>query len=575
MADQETHGLTGATLQGRGGIEAGDGRPDAVTPAEAQPLLGGEVHGIGDEAAASPGEFGGARGWSHIGQGEEAAAGDVVHQVPAEASGGISEAVLALLLAGMEQDPHRFDRGGAEHHQGGAHQVPPATHPINDHHPFRPALARRQHQMAHHRLAAQLNAAGGHSPRQGVSLRTGGGPGCRIGGAVQSETAGMDQGEPQLAADRAAQVFFSRREGQGVAVVTIGQLGQTIGLAVDPEQSFQAGVVRVEVCRADRPGRPMAIPGAGLELRLGEAQGDASPGEAAAAHLAPSGPEKGRIGRGAPGIAALIHEQVGIVLPEPRMLGLAPLAAAAEVRQALQGVAGFAAQGPCRGELRARLQHKHLQTSLRQHHGRHPAGGPGANHHGIGAGASHLRAVRSPIRLLSAGLHGSATPPDVAEQLARPAARSIVAPQLQTEHRGGQGPATATHGSDQMERHGNGQQEPGREMEGIGQRGGGMVHQEFAFHLQATAHRQKQSQQGQAVGKAPQPTGPEGEGVGHEQQQNQGQQQTNATMPFDPLAIEREGKAPPATIEASQQEQAGDPADGHQHSRGPMQHPEQ
>ena len=352
----------------------------------------------------------------------------MVHQVPAEASGGISEAVLALLLAGMEQDAHCFDRGGAEHHQGGAHQVPPATHPIHHHHSFRPAMAWRQHQMAHHRLAAQLNAAGGHSPRQGVSRRTGGGPGCRIGGAVQSETAGMDQGEPQLAADRAAQVFFSRGEGQGVAVVTIGQLGQTIGLAVDPEQPFQAGVVRVEVGRADRPGWPMAIPGAGLELRLGEAQGDASPGEAAAAHLAPPGPEKGRIGRGAPGIAALIHEQVGIVLPEPRMLGLAPLAAAAEVRQALQGVARFAAQGPRRGELRARLQHKHLQTSFRQHHGRHSAGGPGADHHGIGAGASHLRAVLAPIRLQSAGLHGSATPPDVAEQLARPVERPIVGP---------------------------------------------------------------------------------------------------------------------------------------------------
>ena len=57
-----------------------------------------------------------------------------------------------------------------------------------------------------------------------------------------------------------------------------------------PQQLLQPGVVGIQVGVADRPAWPLAFPLGSLEFVVGEAQGDASPGEALAPHLAPPAP---------------------------------------------------------------------------------------------------------------------------------------------------------------------------------------------------------------------------------------------------------------------------------------------
>jgi len=137
-----------------------------------------------------------------------------------------------------------------------------------------------------------------------------------------------------------------------------------------------------------------ALPLGGPELVVAEAQGDAAPGEALAPHLAAAGPEEGLVSRGGIGIAPLVGEQLGVLLPVAGMVALQGLLAAAQVHQPAQAVGRFAAEGPLGLQLRTRLQHQHPQPGLGQHHGRHAAGGAGAHHdrvegwlHGSGANA--------------------------------------------------------------------------------------------------------------------------------------------------------------------------------------------
>ena len=160
MADQKPHRLAPAALQQGWRIKALQGRPKAVAPEEI--LLGTiEIHGVGDEAAAGARELTGLARGGHVRNREKAAAGDVIHQVQAQLAGGIDQAAAPLLFARVQQDPQGFDRGGTEHHQGGLQPFLGAGRPIDQHHALGLVLAGIHHQMAHHRVAAQLGAAGG------------------------------------------------------------------------------------------------------------------------------------------------------------------------------------------------------------------------------------------------------------------------------------------------------------------------------------------------------------------------------------------------------------------------------
>ena len=117
MGDQKADGLAWPALQGSRRIEALQGGPDAVAALERQVVLRPQIDRVGDEAAAGAGELHGPVRWGDVGDREEAAGGDVIHQEAAETAGGIDQTSRTLLLAGVQQDPHGFNRGGAEHHQ--------------------------------------------------------------------------------------------------------------------------------------------------------------------------------------------------------------------------------------------------------------------------------------------------------------------------------------------------------------------------------------------------------------------------------------------------------------------------
>jgi ABC-type uncharacterized transport system permease subunit len=57
------------------------------------------------------------------------------------------------------------------------------------------------------------------------------------------------------------------------------------------------------------------------------------------------------------GLLTLIHEQIGIVLPVARMVGLQPLGPAAEIGEPPQHVAGLVAQSLAGAQFRTSLQH--------------------------------------------------------------------------------------------------------------------------------------------------------------------------------------------------------------------------
>ena len=302
----------------------------------------------------------------------------MIHQVAPQACRWIDQPAALVDLTGVQQDPHGFDRGCTQHYKGGADPLLSARGSIHQHHPLGPVASDQQ--VAHHRVAAHLGAAGGQGPGQGASLAGGAGPASL---PMQPEAAGVDQGQPELGCDAALQVPFARGEGQGGQEVAIGQLAQAIAATVHPQQLLEPPVVGGKLPAADWPAGPLASAGGGLEFVVGEPQGDATPGETFAAHLPPPGPQKGGIVGGGVRVAPLIDEQVWIVFPIPRVVALEPLLAAGDMGQAPGAIERLAAEGLAPAQLRPRLQHQHLEPGFGQHHGRYAAGGTGAHHDGV------------------------------------------------------------------------------------------------------------------------------------------------------------------------------------------------
>ena len=265
----------------------------------------------------------------------------------------------------MEQQPHGFDRGSTEHHQGGLHTVMLTIAAIDEDNTLGPVAPGIQFHMADHRIAADLHPAAGQRLPKGPPLGGGGRPGVPGRRGRQAEAPGMDQGEIELLGQLRLQLTLRRREGQGRQELTIRQLGQAIGMAVDAEETLQAVVVGIEIGAADRPDRAEAVPLRRQKLVIGEPQGDASPGQALTAHLATPGPEEGAIDRGVVGVLPFIDKQIGVLFPVARMVGLASLPTAAEVDQPAQAVMGLSPVNLLSRQGWASLQHQHLQACFR------------------------------------------------------------------------------------------------------------------------------------------------------------------------------------------------------------------
>ena len=117
VADQEPHRRPWIAPQQLRRIEPLDAAPEPVAAQEVDPALAvavgrairwavAEVQRVGDEAAAGTRKLAGSSG-GLIGQGEEAAGGDVIHQPQAESTARLLQSAHLL---GMQQQAHALDR---------------------------------------------------------------------------------------------------------------------------------------------------------------------------------------------------------------------------------------------------------------------------------------------------------------------------------------------------------------------------------------------------------------------------------------------------------------------------------
>ena len=300
----------------------------------------------------------------------------------------------------MEKQPQALDRGRAEHHQAGLAVVMLTGARVDPLHPRGAAAAVIHLHVAHHRLALQVHPARGQCGFECSPLGGGARPGP-IGWLAQRKAAGGDQRQVELALDAALQVLLRRCERQGRLGCArgVGQLGQPIALSVDLQQCFELLVEGRQIGMADRPGAAMAIALGCLEFGVGEAQGDAAPGEALAAHLAAAGPEERLVFRGAVGVLPFVDVEIGIGLPVAGVLGRQALPPAAHGGQALEAVDRLTAEGAGGAQLRAGFEHQHLQAGPGEGEGRHAAAGAAAHHDRV----AHQEgvAVRSLVRFAS------------------------------------------------------------------------------------------------------------------------------------------------------------------------------
>ena len=130
----------------------------------------------------------------------------------------------------------------------------------------------------------------------------------------------------------------------------------------------------------------MAVAFTSLELVIRQPQGDPTPGEAFAPHLAPPGPQIGGILRGGVGVGPLIDEQVGVVFPVARMVALEGVVAAGQVGDPLQAVERLGAEGLLGRQVGTGLEYQHLEPRFGQHHGGNPTGRAGSHNDGVGRG---------------------------------------------------------------------------------------------------------------------------------------------------------------------------------------------
>ena len=136
-------------------------------------------------------------------------------------------------------------------------------------------------------------------------------------------------------------MFFLRKQRQRRLQLAIGKMLKTVSVPFHLKQALKSAVVRVEIVMTNRPALSVPIGFSSLEVKVRQAKGDASPGQAAASHLTALGPKKGLVCWRAVGILIFIGVQGRILLPVPRMLGLPLMPAAEQTLRSTQTVRRF------------------------------------------------------------------------------------------------------------------------------------------------------------------------------------------------------------------------------------------
>ena len=145
---------------------------------------------------------------------------------------------------------------------------------------------------------------------------------------------------------------------------------------MDPQHPLQRGVVPRKIGGTNRPcGHPIRSLDTN-EILIREAQGDATPGEAAPTHLKASGPEERPVRRMAVGVQPFIGIKPGIGFPIAGVLGLQTMAATAEPRQPSHRIGGFRPQCRLRRQIRPCIDQQDPSTTFSQGQGSHATAGP-------------------------------------------------------------------------------------------------------------------------------------------------------------------------------------------------------
>ena len=145
---------------------------------------------------------------------------------------------------------------------------------------------------------------------------------------------------------------------------------------MDSEEAFERGVMLAELLSPQWPVDPFTVvvnnPG---EILIGESQGDASPGQAAASDLQSARPEEGLILRMLIGVVTFIGIELWIGFPVAGMLRLALMATTNDVGQPCDEIERLGSVGLVGSQLRAGIENEDTTTSLCQRHGGYAATG--------------------------------------------------------------------------------------------------------------------------------------------------------------------------------------------------------
>ena len=151
----------------------------------------------------------------------------------------------------------------------------------------------------------------------------------------------MDHLQAELRLNSVREAALRSCKRQRVAGLPVGEMGQTIAVAMHAQHPFQRCIVRLQISGSDRP-RDHAIttlnPG---EVLIRKPQGDPAPGEAAPPHLQTARPQERSIRGVGVGMQQLVGIEPWIGFPVPRMLGLTAVASATEPGQAAQKIGGL------------------------------------------------------------------------------------------------------------------------------------------------------------------------------------------------------------------------------------------
>ena len=145
---------------------------------------------------------------------------------------------------------------------------------------------------------------------------------------------------------------------------------------MDPQHPLQRDVVPFQISGTNRPCGQAIRRFDTSEILIGQAQGDAPPGEAAATHLQATGPEERAVRRMAVGMEPFIGIQPWIGFPVARVLGLQTMTATAQPRQPSHRIGRLRPQCRLRRQIRPCIDQQDPSATFGKGQGSHPTAGP-------------------------------------------------------------------------------------------------------------------------------------------------------------------------------------------------------